>query len=93
METPKDKLLGFVTDVSAILYWQNAKDNRALRDYLELTRDLFHKRFRQLSAAMGGAANRKVLILHDALKQPMQGWNLLGFFAIGQERYPGTDCA
>jgi hypothetical protein len=36
---------------------------------------------------MGGAADRKVLILHDALKQPMQGWNLLGFFAIGPERY------
>ncbi|MHB9028404.1 MAG: hypothetical protein ACYC9O_06515 [Candidatus Latescibacterota bacterium] len=84
---PRDRLRGTVPEVSNILYWQNAAENRALRDYQELTRDLFHRRFRQLSAAMAGAADRKVLILHDALKQPMTGWNLLGFFAIGQERH------
>ena len=84
VEVPKDKLRGPVPDVSGILYWQNAKDNQPLRDYLELTRDLFHLRFCQCGEAMEKAAGRKVLILHDALKQPMQGWNLKGFFG-----YPG----
>jgi hypothetical protein len=85
-DVPRDKLKGSVQEVSALLYWQGAQDNQPLRDYLELTRDLFHSRFRQMGAAMEGAASRKVLILHDALKQPMSGWNLFGFFAIGPER-------
>ncbi len=85
-EVPKDRLLGSVEDVSGLLYWQNARDNQGLRDYLELQRDLFHRRFRQLGAAMEGSCARKVFFLHDALKQPMMGWNLFGFFAIGQER-------
>ncbi|MHB9028403.1 MAG: hypothetical protein ACYC9O_06510, partial [Candidatus Latescibacterota bacterium] len=81
---PKDRLRGPVPEVSGIPYWQNAKDNQPLRDYLELTRDLFHLRFRQCGEAMEKAVNRKVLILHDALKQVMLGWNLKGFFG-----YPG----
>jgi len=80
---PKDRLRGAVPAVTNILYWQNAKDNQPLRDYLELTRDLFHRRFRQCGKAMEDAANRKVLILHDALKQVMQGWNHNGFFGYG----------
>jgi hypothetical protein len=80
VQVPKDKLRGPVPEVSALLYWQNARDNQPLRDYLELTRDLFHLRFRQCAGAMAGAADRNVLILHDALKQVMQGWNLRGFF-------------
>lgn len=77
---PKDKLRGTVPEVSSIFYWQNAKENQPLRDYLELTRDLFHQRFSQCGKAMEEAAKRKVLILHDALKQVMQGWNNYGFF-------------
>ena len=84
VDVPGDKLRGTVPEVSGLLYWQNARDNQPLRDYLELTRDLFHKRFRQCGEAMEKAADRKVLILHDALKQTMQGWNLKGFFG-----YPG----
>ena len=79
-DVPKDKLRGTVPEVSGLLYWQNAKDNQPLRDYLELTRDLFHLRFSQCGEAMEKAANRKVLVLHDALKQVMLGWNLKGFF-------------
>lgn len=80
VEVPKDKLRGATPDVAQMLCFQAGKDNRALRDYLELTRDLFLQRFRQLGQAMAGAANRKVLFLHDALKQTMLGWNLKGFF-------------
>jgi len=68
VQVPKDKLRGTIPDVSALLYWQNARDNRPLRDYLELTRDLFQLRFRQCGETMAKAADRKVLILHDALK-------------------------
>jgi hypothetical protein len=84
-EVPRDKLRGTVPDVTQIPYWQAGRDNRALRDYLELTRELFHQRFRQISDAMAGAAQRPVIFLHDALKQTMLGWNLYGFF-----NYVGT---
>ncbi|MFA6473139.1 MAG: hypothetical protein WCU00_13995, partial [Candidatus Latescibacterota bacterium] len=80
VDVPKDKLRGPVPEVSGLLYWQNASDNQPLRDYLELTRDLFHRNFSMCGEAMEKAANRKVLILHDALKQTMLGWNLKGFF-------------
>lgn len=80
VRVPTDKLRGTVPEVSAQLYWQPARDNQPLRDYLELTRDLFHRRFRQCGEAMSKAAGRRVLLLHDALKQVMQGWNLRGFF-------------
>jgi len=69
-----------VPEVTLIPYWQTGTDNRALQDYLELTCQIFHRRFCQLGEAMDGAAKRKVIFLHDALKQSMQGWNLKGFF-------------
>ena len=47
---------------------------------LELTRDLFHRHVSQCGKAMQKAANRKVLILHDALKQVMLASNLRGLF-------------
>jgi len=80
IRVPTDRLRGAVPEVAQIPYWQAGADNRGLRDYLELTRDLFHKNFRDMSAAMAGAVDRKVFFLHDALKQVMQGWNLYGFF-------------
>ena len=81
MQIPKEKLRSNILEVTDLLYWQNARDNRGLRDYLELQRELFHLRFRQISAGMKKGANRNVLLLHDALKQPMIGWNLYAFFA------------
>jgi hypothetical protein len=84
VQVPKDKLRGHVPEVSSLPYWQDARDNQPLRDYLELTRDLFHRRFRQSGEAMANAADRRILILHDALKQVMQGWNLRGFFNYAQ---------
>ena len=81
MDVPKEELHGSVPEVSSLLYWQNAEDNRALRDYLELQRDLWHLRFRQIAAAMKKGTDRNVLLMHDVLKQPMLGWNLRGFFA------------
>ena len=77
---PKDKLRLGTREVSRQLYWQAAQDNQPLRDYLELQRDLFHQRFRQISEAMKGAVKRDVFFLHDALKQSMLGWDILDFF-------------
>ncbi|MGD0094195.1 MAG: hypothetical protein ABSE73_30170 [Planctomycetota bacterium] len=79
---PADALRGKNADVAASLYWQNAKDNQPLRDYLLLTRDLFHQRFRQIAAAMAGATPHQRFYIHDALKQSMLGWSNLGFFDL-----------
>ena len=80
---PTDPLRGTVPDVTNIPYWQNARDNRPLRDYLHLQRDLFHLRVRQICGSMEDAADRNVLMLQDFFKQTMQGWNLWGFFDYG----------
>ncbi len=77
---PKDKLRGPTQVVSNLLYWQDRKDNHELRDYLELQSQLFVGRMRESSRAMHQAAGRKVLFLHDALKQTMLGWSNFGFF-------------
>jgi hypothetical protein len=89
VEVPKDKLRGKMPDVSRALYWQAGKDNAPLRDYLELNRELYHQRFRELSAAMkaGVAPDRKVLFIHDALKQVMQGWDIDDFFVLSEARF------
>ena len=80
---PRARLRGSAADVAGIHYWLPARENQPLRDYLELTRDLFHEQFAQCGRAMEEASSRKVLILHDALKQVMQGWNNYGFFSAG----------
>ena len=89
-EVPCDPLRAPLPDASQILYWQDREDNQALRDYLELTRDIWHQRFRQVGAAMDGAVDRKVIFLHDALKQTMLGWNLNGFFNYPSGRGEGV---
>ena len=83
---PCDRLRGTVPDVSQLNYWQGAADNRILRDYLELQRDLWHDRFIQSNAAMKRGTTRNVLLIHDCLKQTMQGWSNFGFFKYGQIR-------
>ena len=83
---PTDKLRQGAREVSRQLYWQAAAENQPLRDYLELQRDLFHQRFRQLSEAMEGAVNRHVFFLHDALKQSMLGWDIQDFFTPNQPK-------
>lgn len=82
---PRDKLRGPVPEVSNLLYWQNRTDNRELRDYLELQRALLVGSLRLFGEGMQSAVNRKVLFLHDALKQTMLGWSNYGFF-----NYPGA---
>lgn len=77
---PNDPLLGPVPDVAEYLYWQEAKGNQGLRDYLALQRDLWHQRFIQICTAMQDGVDRHVIFLYDALKQTQQGWNLTGFF-------------
>ena len=80
VSVPRDRLRGPLPKAGSVLYWQDARDNQPLRDYLELTRDLWHARVRHCGRAMEEAASRKVLVLHDALKQVMLGWNNYGFF-------------
>ena len=83
-DVPRDKLRGPVPEVSNLLYWQDRKSNRELRDYLELQRELFLASLNLFGRGMQSAVNRKVLFLHDALKQTMLGWSNFGFF-----NYPG----
>jgi hypothetical protein len=80
IDVPKEKLRGPAVDVANILYWQDAKDNRPLRDYLELQRELFLGNMRKNGEAMQGAVKRKMIFLHDSLKQVMLGWSMNGFF-------------
>jgi len=77
---PKDRLRGTVAEVSACLYWQNARDNQPLRDYLELMRDLWHAWFRGVGAATEKATGGKRFCVYDALKQTMLGWHHWAFF-------------
>lgn len=84
VDVPTDKLRGPHRKAVGQLYWQAPGENQPLRDYLELQRELFHQRFRQLCEAMHTATPRKVLFLHDALKQTMQGWNIQEFFDMAE---------
>ncbi|HEY3417735.1 MAG TPA: hypothetical protein VGM23_12700, partial [Armatimonadota bacterium] len=86
VEVPKDKLRGPTPVVSNLLYWQGPKDNQPLRDYLELRRDLFHQRFKQIIGAERAATERKRFFVYDAFKQTMQGWNCGDFFYNNESR-------
>ena len=85
---PADRLRGPVREVAAIPFWQAGKDNAPLRDWLLCLRDLFHRRVRQVAAAMKTGTNGRVPILHDMFKQPMQGWNIGDFFDPKQPMQP-----
>lgn len=79
-QVPRDPLRGPVPAVSQLPYWQDADDNRPLRDYLELCRELWVERFAMFGQAMRQAVDRKVVCLLDALKQSLLGWNHNAFF-------------
>jgi len=82
---PSDRLSGPVPQVSATLYWQDAAQNQALRDYLLLARDLYHAGFRKVAGAMQQTLERlgrRRLLVHDALKQTMLGWDNRGYFDL-----------
>ncbi len=77
-DTPRDPNRGMVADLEKRPYWPATP---AVRDYLELTRDLYHARLRQLAADTRAACgDRKRVLVYDCLKQWMQGWCNLGFF-------------
>jgi len=79
---PHDKLNGPTRQVSDLLYWQAAKQNQPLRDYLELQSELFKQSIRDYGLAMKSAVNRKMVFVHDSLKQTMLGWHNFGFFDV-----------
>lgn len=83
---PRDRLRGPAPEVSRLAYWQAAEQNRALRDYLELQTELFHERFRQITAAMRAGTDRERFFVYDAFKQTMQGWNCGDFFTVSESR-------
>ncbi len=85
---PADRLRGPVRDVAAIPFWQTGTDNAPLRDWLLCLRGLFHRRVRQVAAALRAGCDGRVPILHDMIKQPMQGWNITDFFDPKQPMQP-----
>jgi len=77
-DTPYDQNRGSVADLEKRPFWPCPP---AVRDYLELTRDLYHARLRRLAADTRAACgDRKRVLIYDCLKQWMQGWSNLGFF-------------
>lgn len=83
IKVPHDKLRGSVPEVSALLYFQNAKHNQALRDYLLLQRELYSSHFRAIAATMQDAvrvSGRKRFLIYDTFKQTLLGWSNAGFF-------------
>ena len=78
IDTPRDANRGPVPEVERRPFWPATP---AVRDYLELTRDLYHARLRRLAEATRAAClGRKRVLLYDCLKQWMQGWSNRGFF-------------
>jgi hypothetical protein len=81
-DTPRDANRGTVMELEKRPYWPCPP---AVRDYLELTRDLYHDRLRRLAADTRAACGeRKRVLVYDCLKQWMQGWSNLGFFDAGR---------
>ncbi|MHC4884393.1 MAG: hypothetical protein ACYTGH_04835 [Planctomycetota bacterium] len=77
-DTPRDENSDMVADLAKRPFWPCPP---AVRDYLELTRDLYHARLRRLVADTRAACgDRKRVLIYDCLKQWMQGWSNLGFF-------------
>jgi hypothetical protein len=85
---PKDPLLGPQRQMAAQLYWQPAAVNQARRDYLTLIGRLVRDGYAQIMRASAEATGGKKPVLHDAVKLPMLGWNLLGFFDPAQSWWP-----
>ncbi|MHB9132945.1 MAG: hypothetical protein ACYDBB_17910 [Armatimonadota bacterium] len=82
IQVPKDPMRGRVPEVSAIHYWQSAKENAPLRDYLLLQKTLFLQGSRTLINAQAEATERKRVFVVDAFKQTMAGWSNHGFFNL-----------
>lgn len=81
-DTPRDESRSNVAALEKRPYWPCPP---AVRDYLELTRDLYHTRLRRLAADTRAACRgRKRVLVYDCLKQWMQGWSNLGFFDAGK---------
>ncbi len=77
-DTPRDPNRGPVPEVERRPFWPGTP---AVRDYLELTRELYHERLRNLTTATRDAcADRQRVLVYDCLKQWMQGWSNFGFF-------------
>ncbi len=89
VEVPKDKLRGPTPVVSNWLYWQAPETNQPLRDWLDLLRDLYHARARQIYAAMRAGTDQQRIFVYDMYKQQMMGWNCGDFFYNQQSRRLG----
>ena len=77
-DTPRDANRGTVAELEKRPFWPCPPE---VRDYLELTRDLYHQRLKQLSDdTVAACRGRKRVLVHDCLKQWMQGWSNVGFF-------------
>ena len=80
---PRDPFRAPLPQVAAEPYWQAGPHGAAVRDYLDLTRRLFHAGFVAQADAHRRAADRPCVFVVDALKQVMQGWDNRSFFEPG----------
>ncbi len=84
-DVPRDRLRLPLPQVAQMLYWQPARENQPLRDYLELQRDLYAEHFRMVTEAMADAlGDRHRFLVYDTLKQTMLGWSNSGFFTANR---------
>jgi hypothetical protein len=84
---PTDRLNGSRREVAELHYWQDEAENRPLRDWFLLQRELYYDLLKQQADASRVAAGSNRLLLHDTLKLPMQGWSNHGFFSM-EESWP-----
>ncbi len=90
---PTDRLNGPRRDVAALLYWQDERENRPLRDWFLLQQTLYADLLTRQANASREAGGPHCLQLHDTLKLPMQGWSNHGFFSMADSWpivYPET---
>lgn len=84
---PRDQLRQSAPAVADSLYFQNACDNQATRDYLLLQRELYQAHFVASSGAMRDAvenAGRQRILVYDTFKQTLLGWANAPFFDAGK---------
>ena len=85
---PADRLRGPVREVATIPYWQTGSSNAQFRDWLLCLRALFHQRVREVALALRDGCSGRVPIVHDMLKQTMQGWNIADYFNPADSSQP-----
>lgn len=80
IQVPRDRLRGRTEEVAAIRYWEAGPQHQPLADYLELMGLLFRQGASHVFQTLRAATPEPRLILTDAFKQAMAGWQNFAFF-------------